>query len=95
VALSAVLNENETPELAMAASHALGRTRSAQARTALASSPLLRSDVPARQLQAIADLGQQPAPYPANAIATLKELAAGRDQQVAAAAAALLKRLKA
>jgi hypothetical protein len=91
-ALTTVLNTGESSDLGAAASHALGLTQSTQARNVLAASPLLNAADPQLRLRAIADLAAQPAPYPAAAIATLKQRAVDTNPQVQQAAQALLKR---
>jgi hypothetical protein len=87
-----VLSANESPELATAASHALSLIHTAQARDALAASPLLRSNQPALQLRALWDLGAHPAPYPPATVQLLQGLAQSANAQVKAQAAALLQK---
>lgn len=83
VVFGAVLNANESPELAASASHALGLIPNEKARAALAASPLLRSPVPQLRYRALADLERQPLPYPQATMAQLQALARDPDPQVA------------
>lgn len=90
--LAAVLHEQESPDLAASASHALGKIRTPQARDALAASPLFSAADAKLRMRALWDLGNHPAPYPPKAVEALRRLAEDLDPQVKAKARELLSR---
>lgn len=92
--LGAMMSDEHSFDAGIAAAHALGMTKTAQARDMLGTSPILTSSwTPANQkVWVLGYLGMQPPPYSAATVAVLRDLARSKDKNVAQAAQNLLKK---